>query len=96
MKKGSSRLLIVPASLAYGAEGKSPKIPPGSTLVFEIDVVRVKLAKEKESTPQTSQPPGVPQTDTESEAADGVKARSRSISEQLEHNEVMTNSSSSS
>ena len=52
--------------------------------------LQVKLAKEKEPMPLTSQPPSVPQPDTESEAADGVKARSKSISEQLEHNEVVT------
>ena len=43
MKKGSSRLLIVPPSLAYGAEGISPKVPAGATLVFEVDVVRVSI-----------------------------------------------------
>ena len=42
MKKGSSRLLIVPPSLDYGTEGSNnPSVPPGATLVFQIDMVRV-------------------------------------------------------
>ena len=42
MKKGSSRLLIMPPSLAYGTEGSNnPSVPPGTSLIFEIDMVRV-------------------------------------------------------
>lgn len=41
MKKGSKRLLVVPPSLGYGSQGAGSKIPPNSTLIFEIEVVRV-------------------------------------------------------
>lgn len=41
MKKGSKRLLVVPPSLGYGSQGAGNKIPPNSTLIFEIEVVRV-------------------------------------------------------
>lgn len=41
MKKGSKRLLVVPPSLGYGSQGAGSKIPPNSTLIFEIEIVRV-------------------------------------------------------
>ena len=51
-------------------------------------ILQIKFAKEKES-PQVSQTPPAARTDTESEVDGGVKARSKSISEQLEHHEVI-------
>lgn len=41
MKKNSKRLLVVPPQFAYGADGKGDKVPPSSTLIFEIEAVRV-------------------------------------------------------
>lgn len=41
MKKGGKRLIIVPSQLGYGDKGSKPKIPPGATLVFNVEVVRV-------------------------------------------------------
>lgn len=46
MKKGGRRFLIIPAAWAYGAQGVAGRVPPDSTLVFEVEVRRVKLAKE--------------------------------------------------
>ena len=40
MKVGGSRRLIIPADLAYGDNGAGP-IPPGATLVFDIDLVGI-------------------------------------------------------
>ncbi|XP_067825638.1 FK506-binding protein 15 isoform X2 [Heptranchias perlo] len=46
MKKNGKRLLIIPPSLAYGSQGIPNRIPPDAMLLFEVEVKRVKFAKE--------------------------------------------------
>jgi FKBP-type peptidyl-prolyl cis-trans isomerase FkpA len=41
MKIGGSRRLIIPADLAYGDSGAGDVIPPGATLVFDIDLIGI-------------------------------------------------------
>ncbi len=40
--KGGKIKLWIPGPLAYGVEGRPPKIQPGATLVFDIDLVDIK------------------------------------------------------
>ena len=42
MPVGSKWQLFVPADLAYGDRGAGPDIGPGSTLIFEVELISIK------------------------------------------------------
>jgi len=42
MKPGGKRRLMIPAALAYGAEGVEDLVPPNAALIFDIELIEVK------------------------------------------------------
>lgn len=55
MKKGGSAQLICPSDIAYGDRGAPPKIKPGATLVFDVELIEI-----AEGQPAAQKPPGHP------------------------------------
>jgi FKBP-type peptidyl-prolyl cis-trans isomerase FkpA/FKBP-type peptidyl-prolyl cis-trans isomerase FklB len=41
MKAGGKSRLVCPPDLAYGDRGAPPKIKPGATLVFEVELLEI-------------------------------------------------------
>ena len=42
MQRGGKRELRIPSNLAYGARGAGKVIPPGASLVFEVELLDIR------------------------------------------------------
>lgn len=43
MRIGDVRRLVVPPALGYGPRGQPPAVPPSATLIYEIELLNIKL-----------------------------------------------------
>jgi len=41
MQEGAKYQLFIPAALGYGDRGAGKDIPPGATLLFEVELIKV-------------------------------------------------------
>ncbi|PFX25950.1 FK506-binding protein 15 [Stylophora pistillata] len=57
MKKGGKRLIAIPSTLAYGEKGVPSRVPPNSSLLFEVEVLRIKSSRESNESPVTVHEP---------------------------------------
>jgi hypothetical protein len=61
MKLGGKRILTIPPGLAHGSGGFGDKIPPDSTLVFEIELLGINDKSVPSKVPSTQVGPQLPQ-----------------------------------
>ncbi|XP_030062404.1 FK506-binding protein 15 isoform X2 [Microcaecilia unicolor] len=102
LKKGGKRLVIISPALAYGCQGVAKCVPPNSTLVFEVEVKRVKLkdsGSDRQSIDSRDLAAQFPVSSTDGFSTEfpilppihgepAVRAKSNSISEQLTNPDV--------
>jgi FKBP-type peptidyl-prolyl cis-trans isomerase FkpA len=56
LNEGSKAKLIIPSDLGYGADGQGADIPPYSTLIFDVELVKIKPIKHTPAKPVTKTP----------------------------------------
>ena len=57
MRENGKRTLIIPADMAYGDRGAGDKIPPGSTLMFDIELFQITWQPDAAAPAAPAKPP---------------------------------------
>ncbi|XP_046904362.1 FK506-binding protein 15 isoform X2 [Hypomesus transpacificus] len=97
MRKSGRRLMVIPSSLGYGSQGVANRIPADSTLIFEAELRRVKLARDSAGSRDSAAPspapspapsvenlgPDPPPTGPGRPGEPPLRSKSNSLSEQL-------------
>ncbi|OCT66913.1 FK506-binding protein 15 isoform X2 [Xenopus laevis] len=98
MKKGAKRFLVIPPALGYGSQGIAGRIPPNATLLFEVEIKRMKVkdqGSDRQSIGSRDSPVSIPDSQTAEmlpqppssippkPGEPAIRAKSNSISEQL-------------
>jgi FKBP-type peptidyl-prolyl cis-trans isomerase FkpA len=60
MKVGGKSRIVCPSDLAYGDRGSPPRIKPGATLVFEVELLDIVKTPASSPAPQAPQTPPAP------------------------------------
>lgn len=60
MREKGKRTLIIPPDMGYGSRGAGDKIPPGSTLLFEIELHQITWQPEAAAAPSAAPAPSAP------------------------------------
>src|SRR5262245_40789972 len=63
MKAGGKARLVCPADLAYGDRGAPPKIKPGSTLTFDVELLEIVKDTPAATPPAATPPPAAKPTE---------------------------------
>jgi FKBP-type peptidyl-prolyl cis-trans isomerase FkpA len=56
MKVGEQAKIVCPSEIAYGDRGQAPTIPPGATLVFEVELLGIQPAQAAQAPPARPAP----------------------------------------
>ncbi|XP_059193194.1 FK506-binding protein 15 isoform X2 [Centropristis striata] len=60
LKKAGRRLIVIPPNQAYGSKGVPNRVPANSTLIFEVELRRVKFSKDNGSVGSSSRDSAAP------------------------------------